>query len=183
MTTVFKNALQNNVSPALAVTTVTASSPSANSVTLGFATQATTPFPIGSYIYVSGISVSSYNGYYAVTGATASSVTYANTTTTAATGGTITTVLWQSNASAKTTVIGISLTNTTANIITASVQLQDTVATTTAYYANNIIIPGFQSLRLVSQGEKLILGPSTNMLITTNTAGSLDVIASYVEIS
>jgi hypothetical protein len=63
------------------------------------------------------------------------------------------------------------------------VQLQDTVASTTAYYAYNVILPGFQSLRLVSQGEKLILGPSTNMLVTTNTAGSLDVIASYVEIS
>jgi len=183
MTTVFKNSIQNNISPPLSVTTVTASSPSANYVTLGFATQAITPFPIGSYIYVSGISVSGYNGYQTVTGATLSSVTYANTTTGAATGGTITTVLWQSNAGAKTTVIGISLTNTTANIITGSVQLQDTVASTTAYYANNIVIPGYQSLRLVSQGEKLILGPSTNMLITTNTAGSLDAIASYVEIS
>jgi hypothetical protein len=183
MATVFKNSLQNNISPIISVGTVVASSPSSGSVTLRFPAQDIVPFPIGSYIYVAGVSVAGYNGYQTVTGATFTSVTYSNSTTTAATGGTITPVLWQSNAGAKTTVIGISLTNTTANIITVSVQLQDTVASTTAYYAYNVILPGFQSLRLVSQGEKLILGPSTNMLVTTNTAGSLDVIASYVEIS
>jgi hypothetical protein len=183
MTTVFKNALLNNISPALAVTTVTAGSPSAGSVTLAFTTQAATPFPIGSYIYVSGISVSGYNGYQQVTGATASSVTYANATTGAATGGIVTTVIWQTNASAKTTVIGLTLTNTSPNVITGTVQLQDTVAATSAYYASNIIIPGYQSLRLVSQGEKLVLGPSTNVLVNTNSSSSIDVTASWVEIS
>jgi hypothetical protein len=183
MTTVFKNQLQNNISPALAVTTVTPSSPTTGSVTLSFATQTTTPFPIGTYINVSGVSVPGYNGTFTVTGATASSVTFANATTGAATGGTITTVLWISNASAKTTVIGLSLTNTTINVVLVSVQLQDTIANTSAYYANNVVVPASQSLRLVSAGEKLILGPSTNVLVSTNTNAAIDGILSFVEIS
>jgi hypothetical protein len=34
----------------------------------------------------------------------------------------------------------------------------------------------------VSNGEKLILGPSTQVIITANTASSLDLVMSYVEI-
>jgi len=183
MTTVFKNQLQSNVGPVTAVTAVAPSTPSVGSVRLTFSTQTTIPFPIGSYISVQGVSVSGYNGTFLVTGATTGTVTYANATTGAATGGTITTVLWISNASAKTTVIGMSLTNTTLNVVLTSVQLQDTVANTTAYYAKDVVVPATQSLRLVSAGEKLILGPSTNLLLSSNVAASIDAILSFVEIS
>jgi hypothetical protein len=88
-----------------------------------------------------------------------------------------------SNASAKTTVIGFSLTNTTSFIILATVQLQDTITSTSAYYINNVPVPPNQSLRIVTGGEKLILGPSTNVIVTTSQASSLDLAISYVEIS
>ena len=55
-----------------------------------------------------------------------------------------------SNASANTTVIGFSLTNTTSYYVTVTVQLQDTVQSTTAYYINNVMIPANQSLRIVT---------------------------------
>jgi hypothetical protein len=97
--------------------------------------------------------------------------------------GTIQTALWVSNASAKTTVIGLSLTNTSPNILLSSVQLQDSVAGTSAYYAKDIPIPPNQSLRLVSAGEKLILGPSTNVLVSASSQASMDAILSFVEIS
>jgi hypothetical protein len=183
MATTFKNVLQNNISPVLSATAVASATPGAGSVTISFTTQPTIPFTVGSYITVAGVTVSGYNGTYQVTAATVSSVRYANSTTGAATGGTITPTLLVSNASAKTTVIGLSLTNTTTNVVLASVQLQDTVAVTSAYYIKDIVIPASQSLRIVSAGEKLILGPSTNVLVSCSTASSIDAIVSYVEIS
>ena len=88
-----------------------------------------------------------------------------------------------SNASATTTIIGLSLTNTTLSIIQASVQLQDTVAGTQAYFVQNITIPANTSVRLVNGGERLVVGPSTNLLLWSNISSSLDVVMSWVEIS
>lgn len=183
MTTNFKNALASGIGTQLTVTAVTPGSPSSGSVTLTFASQGTAPFTTGQTITVSGISVAGYNGTYTVTGCTATSVTYANSTTGAATGGTISFTALVTNASARTTVIGLSLTNTSSNIILASVQLTDTVAGTTAYYVNNIVIPANTSARVINGGERLVLGPSTNVMVWTNFVSSLDMVMSWVEIS
>ena len=58
-------------------------------VTLHFVTQLTIPFAIKTGIYVTGITPISYNGYYIVTDATTSTVTYANASTLPATGGNV----------------------------------------------------------------------------------------------
>lgn len=96
-------------------------------------------------------------------------------------GTTETTVLTTQN-NAKTTVIGLSLTNLTSGIVLASVKVEDTIALTSAYYIKEVIIPPNQSLRVINGGERLVLGPSTNVLIQANTDASLDVVMSYVEI-
>jgi hypothetical protein len=97
--------------------------------------------------------------------------------------GTTPTTVLTTNASAKTTVIGLSMTNTTANVLLASVQLQDTVASTSAYYVNNIVVPPNTSARIINGGERLVCGPSTNIIIVSNIDNSLDLVMSYVEIS
>jgi hypothetical protein len=97
--------------------------------------------------------------------------------------GTSSSPLFQTNSSATTTVIGLSITNTTTGIIQASIQLQDTIAGTTAYYIQNVTIPSNTSLRIVSGGEKLILTPSTNVIIYSNVSTSMDIVMSWVEIS
>ena len=97
--------------------------------------------------------------------------------------GTSSSPLFQTNAAATTTVIGMSLTNITTGIIQASIQLQDTNSGTTAYYIQNITIPSNTSLRIVSGGEKLILTPSTNVIVYSNVASSIDIVMSWVEIS
>jgi hypothetical protein len=97
--------------------------------------------------------------------------------------GTSQTTLLTSNASATTTVIGLSVTNVTSSIIQISVQLNDTVAGTTAYFVNNVTVPPNVSLRIINGGERLVLGPSTNVYFTSNTASSADVVMSWVEIS
>jgi hypothetical protein len=183
MTTVFKNYLAASVGTQLTVTVVAASTPTSGSVTLTFADQGTAPFTVGQKITITGITVSGYNGTYAVTGCTSTTVTYTNSTTGAATGGTISPCMITSNASATTTVIGLSLTNVTPSIVQASVQLQDTVAGTAAYFVQNITMPPNTSVRLVNGGERLVVGPSTNILLWSNLASSLDVVMSWVEIS
>jgi hypothetical protein len=97
--------------------------------------------------------------------------------------GTSPTTVLTSSASATTTVIGLSFTNVTSSIILVSVQLQDTVASTTAYFVQNVIVPPNTSVRLINGGERLVLGASTNVIVTGNTATSLDMVLSYVEIS
>jgi hypothetical protein len=96
--------------------------------------------------------------------------------------GTTEEVLLTTASNARTTVIGLSLTNLTANIVLVSIKLNDTVALTEAYYMKDIIIPPNTSLRAVNGGEKLILGPSTGIKIQANFDASIDVVMSYVEI-
>lgn len=96
-------------------------------------------------------------------------------------GSTPTTVLTTAS-NAKTTVIGLSLTNMTDGVVLASIQIEDTVAMTSAYYLKDIVLPPNQSLRVVNGGERLVLGTSTNVNISSNTDGSLDLVLSYVEI-
>jgi hypothetical protein len=96
--------------------------------------------------------------------------------------GTTETTVLTTLANARTTVIGLSLTNTTPDLVLASVKISDTVANTSAYYVRNVVVPANQSLRVVNGGEKLVLGPSTEVKIQSSVASSLDLVMSYVEI-
>jgi hypothetical protein len=80
-------------------------------------------------------------------------------------------------------VLGLSLSNTSGNIVMASVQLQDTIANTSAYFVNNVVVPANTSARIINGGERLVLGPSTNVVVSSNTSDSLDFVMSWVEIS
>lgn len=90
------------------------------------------------------------------------------------------------NANTSTTVLGLSFTNLTGSIVTASVRL--TTATsggtviTSAYFVNNVIVPPNQSLRVLNGGEKLVLTQYMTLYVSCNTDASLDVVASYVNI-
>lgn len=97
--------------------------------------------------------------------------------------GTTPTTILTTSLGVKTTVVGLSMTNLTSSVILASVQLSDTVAGTTAYYLQNTVIPPNQSLRVINGGERLVLGPSTTIVMTASQASSLDVVVSYIEIS
>ena len=89
-------------------------------------------------------------------------------------------VLQTTNAS-RITVIGLSLANLTESVITASVTVQDDTSVT-GYFIKDVLIAPQSSLRVVNGGEKLILAPSNEMFVTSNTGDSIDAIISYVEI-
>jgi hypothetical protein len=85
--------------------------------------------------------------------------------------------------SVKTTVIGLSLTNMTTDIVLASIQLVDSGASTSAYYLKDVLIPPNQSLRVINGGEKLILGSNVDVYVFSNTTSALDLVMSFVEIT
>jgi hypothetical protein len=91
-----------------------------------------------------------------------------------------TTPVLTTDPTARTTIIGLSLTNMTEGIVLASIKLSDT--STEAYYIKNIIVPSNQSLRVINGGERLVLGVDTEVYIFSNTPDSLDLVLSYVEI-
>lgn len=95
--------------------------------------------------------------------------------------GTTPTTVKTTISNGNTTVIGMSLTNTTDNLVTVNIQIDDGI--TAAYFIKGVPIPANQSLRVVNGGEKLIMGPSTNLIMSASADGALDLVMSYVEIT
>jgi hypothetical protein len=92
-------------------------------ITLNFATQATTPYSVGSIIVVSGVNPGTYNGTYIVTGGTTNSVSYASVVTTPWVGsGTVVANKWRNinlPDSALTSDVLLTYNGTTGKIISA----------------------------------------------------------------
>jgi len=83
----------------------------------------------------------------------------------------------------KVTVIGCNLTNIT-EYDNAIVDVQITTeGSSYAYYAKGIVIPPNTSLKLVTNGEKLILPQGGGIRVTSDIDGSIDAVVSYVELS
>lgn len=81
-----------------------------------------------------------------------------------------------------TTVIGLSLTNITAGIVNASVFVQDDTSAQ-SFFLKNVQISPATSVRAITNGEKLIIPAQYSLFVESNTAASVDVVMSYVEIS
>jgi hypothetical protein len=83
----------------------------------------------------------------------------------------------------RATVIGCNLANVTDyDVIVADVFVVG-ADTTTSYYVKGLAIPPNTSVKLITQGEKLILPENTELRIVSDTADSIDATVSYVEIS
>jgi hypothetical protein len=96
--------------------------------------------------------------------------------------GTTETTVLTTESNAKTTVIGLSLTNLTDSVQLVSIRIVDTVESTSAYYIKDTLLPPNQSLRVINGGERLVLGPSTELKIDASSDESVDLVLSYVEI-
>ena len=83
----------------------------------------------------------------------------------------------------KVTVIGCNLTNITEydNAI-VDVQITDG-SSAYAYYAKGLVIPPNTSLKLITNGEKLILPTGGGIKVTSDIDGSIDAVVSYVTLS
>jgi hypothetical protein len=83
---------------------------------------------------------------------------------------------------ARVTVIGLSLTNLTSDIVQATIRLENTDTSDSAYYLKDVMVPPNQSLRVINGGEKLVLAGDMKVYVSANVDASLDLVASFVEI-
>ena len=83
----------------------------------------------------------------------------------------------------RATVIGCNIANIT-DYYTAVVNMYVVDENSTqATYARGIIIPPNSTVKVITQGEKLILPATSGIRIESDTENSIDVTVSYVEIS
>ena len=89
--------------------------------------------------------------------------------------------VYETDASTRATVIGMSLTNLTQSFVYVDVLMQDDTSVT-GYYLKQTLLPANTSLRVVATGEKLIIAPSNKLQVRSSIDDSVDVIVSFVEI-
>ena len=89
--------------------------------------------------------------------------------------------IYETDASTRATIIGLSLTNLTASFVYVDVLIQDNTSIT-GYYLKDTLLPANTSLRVVATGEKLILAPENKILVRSSIDDSVDVVMSYVEV-
>lgn len=79
------------------------------------------------------------------------------------------------------TIIGCNLANVTDEIVTISVFVVDSTSVAAVYIKNLIINPN-TSIKLITNGEKLILAEQCGMRIESDTDDSIDAVISYAEV-
>jgi hypothetical protein len=95
--------------------------------------------------------------------------------------GTTPVVLVTAAAATQTTVIGMTVANTTSSPITVSAYI--TASATNYYVVNNATVPVGGSLALFGSDGKIVLNTGDAFTVVSGTASSADVILSCLQIS
>jgi hypothetical protein len=98
---------------------------------------------------------------------------------TAAVGTSLTSVYNPTTSGIQSTVIGLTLANTTTATVTASVAI--TSGATTVYIIKNTRIPEGNSLSILGDG-KFIVEQNDSVQVISSAASSIDVVLSVVEV-
>lgn len=96
--------------------------------------------------------------------------------------GTSLTEVLASTATERITVVGFNVTNPTASDCYFDVKLTDALSTS-GYYLKTISLPSENTYKVITNGERLVLGPSTSISVQSTLAASLHVTMSYVVIT
>ena len=83
--------------------------------------------------------------------------------------------------STETTLIGMTLANITSGVISVTATLHD--GTNTTHIVKDAPIPTGGSLILLGGDQKVVLMTGDKIIVTSNTASSVDVIMSFLEIT
>jgi hypothetical protein len=97
--------------------------------------------------------------------------------------GTSATDILEVGSGVRVTVIGCNLANVTDYDTVVADLLVVGDDTTVAHYVRGLVIPPNTSVKVVTQGEKLIFPANTALRLVCDTADSIDATVSYVEIS
>ena len=84
-------------------------------------------------------------------------------------------------SSTETTLIGMTLANITSGVISVTATLND--GTNTTHIVKDAPIPTGGSLILLGGDQKVVLMTGDKIIVTSNTASSVDVIMSFLEIT
>ena len=84
-------------------------------------------------------------------------------------------------ASTQTTLIGMTMANITSGVINVTATLND--GTNTTHIVKDAPIPTGGSLILLGGEQKVVLMTGDKVIVTSNTASSVDVIMSFLEIT
>jgi hypothetical protein len=95
--------------------------------------------------------------------------------------GTTPTDIIATNANNRFTILGCNLANIIEDNTTVDITVVD-ASSTEVYYIKGIVIPANSSLKVVTNGEKLILAENCSLRIVTDVADSVDAVISYAEI-
>ena len=95
--------------------------------------------------------------------------------------GTVPQTILSTGPTDKVTVIGLSITNLIESFVYVDVLIQDDTSVQ-GYYLRQTLVAANTSLRAVNQGEKLVVAPSNELIVVSNTDDSVDVICSFAEI-
>lgn len=95
--------------------------------------------------------------------------------------GTVRVPIYEAPPSARSTVIGLSLANLTASVVSASVLIADDTSVV-GFYLKDVLIPPNASLKVLNGGEKIILASTNVLYVEADINDSLDAVMSFVEI-
>ena len=84
-------------------------------------------------------------------------------------------------ASTQTTLIGMTMANITSGVINVTATLND--GTNTTHIVKDAPIPTGGSLILLGGDQKVVLMTGDKIIVSSNTASSVDVIMSFLEIT
>ena len=87
----------------------------------------------------------------------------------------------ETDASTRSTIIGLNLANLTDFIVYASVLIHDDTSVE-GYFMKDVMVPPNSSLHALAAGEKLILAPTNQLYLVADTDEALDAVISYVDI-
>ena len=95
--------------------------------------------------------------------------------------GTAPATIYTCPSATQTTLIGLSVANTSASPITTDVYI--TRSAVNYYLIETAVVPVGGSLVVVGGDQKVVLQPSDILVALTSAASSADVVASYLEIT
>lgn len=95
--------------------------------------------------------------------------------------GTTATEVYATGANTRATVIGINIANLTEDTIFVDITFTDETAST-GYIVKNTEIPAGTALAAMGGDQKLVLEPNNSIQVASDTANSVDVVVSSLEI-
>ena len=96
--------------------------------------------------------------------------------------GTVRVPVYVSPPSTKTTIIGLSMANVTSSVVAGSLLIGSGTDSVVAYLIKEVAVAPNSTLKPIGKGEKIVLQPGDTLFAESDTADSIDVVVSTVEI-